>query len=128
MAAAISKCEKYRYLLVRELSQQLGCAIFIVLNPSTADSQKDDPTIHKCMGFAEKWGYGQLRVINLFAYRATSPKDMLAADPVGEENKYWVDQTLRKNDGIVICAWGANGGFMEQDLEMMDWLDNFSID
>ncbi|MES2137565.1 MAG: DUF1643 domain-containing protein [Pseudomonadota bacterium] len=55
---------------------------FVMLNPSTADAVQDDPTIRRCIGFAKAWGKGGIVVINLFAFRATNPKDMLAAaDP-----------------------------------------------
>jgi len=56
MTATISPCGKYRYFLSREIGQELGVATFIMLNPSTADATKNDPTIRKCMGFARKWG------------------------------------------------------------------------
>jgi hypothetical protein len=128
-AAVISTCGKYRYLLQREVSQRPGAALFILLNPSTADAEKDDPTIRKCMGFARKWGYGRLRVVNLFAYRATSPLAMkVADDPVGEENQYWIDKALRHTHGVVVCAWGNHGGYRGQDVVVMGWLDDHGIE
>jgi hypothetical protein len=107
-----------------------------MLNPSTADAEQDDPTIRKCMGFAERWGCGQLDVVNLFAVRATSPKDMMAStDPVGPLNKSYFDSAMtthvnnydiaRSGMGPLVCAWGVHGGFMDQDLEVMGWIDNW---
>jgi hypothetical protein len=128
--AVISQCGTYRYLLRREWG--LGpIATFIMLNPSTADAETEDPTIRRCIGFAKAWGCRGLQVVNLFAKRATSPKKMmLADDPVGPKNKGFFEsayENARRDDdpGPLICAWGTHGGFMEQDLEVMGWLDGF---
>src|SRR6185369_17379869 len=91
MTAVISKCGKYRYSLRREWIGGAGTVCFIMLNPSTADASVDDPTIRRCIGFAQRWGYQILEVVNLYAYRATRPRDMFAAaDPVGPENEYYL--------------------------------------
>lgn len=85
--AGISECGTYRYWLCREWSPGLDSLVWLMLNPSTADATQDDPTIRRCMGFARRWGYGGITVVNLYAYRATNPRDLLtAADPVGPEN------------------------------------------
>ena len=106
--ADISPCGRYRYTLWRKWGAG-GTCNFIGLNPSTADATLDDPTIRRCIGFARAWGYGGLMMTNLFAWRATDPRNMLAADdPVGPDN----DQTLRAtwlNAAITVAAWGAHG-------------------
>lgn len=82
-----------------------GCLDCVMLNPSTADAQKDDATIRRLVGFATRKGYGSVRVYNLFAYRATRPIELeQATDPVGPDNDAWL-QGIR---GIVLCAWGNN--------------------
>ena len=59
-----------------------------MLNPSTADGETDDATIRVCRGRALRMGYGGIIVVNLFAYRATSPDNMeCAADPFGPDNE-----------------------------------------
>lgn len=79
---------------------------FIMLNPSTADSFEDDPTIRRCIGFAKSWEYGGIYVVNLFAYRATNPKDLLnAPDPIGQNNWRYIQQYTSVSEKI-ICAWG----------------------
>lgn len=81
--AHLSPCRRYRYALWRRWGDGPH-AMFIGLNPSTADETADDPTIRRCIAFARAWGYGALCMANLFAYRATQPADMLAQDdPVG---------------------------------------------
>ena len=80
---------------------------FVMLNPSTADAEEDDPTIRRCIGFAGNMGYGGIEVVNLFAYRATNPKALAdARDPVGPENDEAILEAM-KGTGIVVCAWGA---------------------
>jgi hypothetical protein len=110
MTATISKCGQYRYALTRpgDVAAQRGPAVFIMLNPSTADAQLDDPTIRRCRGFARAWGSSGLEVVNLYALRSTDPSDLwLHADPVGPQNDKWLLRTARAA-GEVVCAWGMN--------------------
>jgi hypothetical protein len=85
-SAAVSRCGRCRWWL-RRTDPRGGSGrvvAFLMLNPSTADAQRDDPTIRRCLGFARAWGYSVLEVRNLFAWRATDPRELLtAADPVG---------------------------------------------
>ncbi len=135
--ASLSVCGRYRYDLVRDIGGHSPFAVFIMLNPSTADAHHDDPTIRRCMGFAKAWGCGKLIVLNLFAIRATDPKDMLAADdPEGPDN--WehfrrrfdmarnVDPLTRDVD-VCVAAWGAHGSHRDQDKTVMGWMDKWAI-
>lgn len=111
--ATISDCGKYRYLLIRKWDESKPDAMFIMLNPSTADGEKDDPTIRRCVGFAKSWGYGGIMVVNLFAFRATNPKDLFSPeDPIGEENLMWIRLASEQSE-LVICAWG-NGKLVDK--------------
>lgn len=85
--AVFSPCQRYRYWLERRFSEGDGTAVFVMLNPSTATAETNDPTIRRCIGFARSWGCDYLVVVNIFAFRATDPKVMKAeADPVGSDN------------------------------------------
>ena len=107
-SAEISPCGQYRYQLTRSRMFGEGACVFVMLNPSTADGLADDPTIRRCLGFLEDWGYQQLRVVNLFAWRATYPRDMLKQmDPVGPDGDGWILRACSDAERIV-CAWGAN--------------------
>jgi hypothetical protein len=126
--ARISADGRYRYLLTRRWGRG-PTATFIMLNPSTADADTNDATIRKCLGYCRRWGCGLLQVINLFAVRATSPADMMAADdPVGPDTREAFEDALEMavnnegGPGLVVYAWGAHGGFMDRDLEVMGWL------
>lgn len=123
--AIISPDQKYRYYLTRVWTGD-PIATFIMLNPSTADSEIDDPTIKRCIKFAQQWQHGGIQVVNLFAVRSSSPKVMLGSvDPVGERNKEFFDLAMDRagRDGKVICAWGNHGSFMDQDLTALGWID-----
>lgn len=109
--AEFSDDGRYRYELSRVWEPAAWTALFIMLNPSTADGEVDDPTIRRCMGFARSHGYGGIRVLNLFAFRSTNPRVLAHADdPVGPAN----DENLRLAFAArhearmpVIAAWGA---------------------
>lgn len=104
--AVISDCGIYRYSLTRIWDESKPKVMFIMLNPSTADHEQDDPTIRRCISFAKSWGYGGLYVCNLFAYRATNPADLLKVDnPFGDKNIWHTRQLLDKVEKV-ICAWG----------------------
>lgn len=103
--AFLSDDGKYRYELWRSWDISVESLTFVMLNPSTADANIDDPTIRRCIRFAKDHGFGGIRVLNLYAFRATNPKDMFrATDPVGPLNDSFFDTGV----GPVIVAWGAH--------------------
>ena len=108
----------YRYSLWREWDARAPAVAFVMLNPSTADAAKDDPTIRRCASFARSWGYGSLEVVNLFAYRASEPKRLRQTpDPIGPANDdYLVDAADRVQ--TVVVAWGVHGALMDRGLEV----------
>lgn len=115
MSAVISQCGTYRYLLTRpapsgpEFSEPcVGTALFVMLNPSTADASVDDPTIRRCNSFAYRWGCAGIAVVNLYALRSPSPTDLWRhEDPVGPDNDMWLRTVAREHETVVF-AWGAN--------------------
>lgn len=103
--ADISPCGTYRYSLSRRWSQKGKILTWCMLNPSTADSSVDDPTIRKCVGFSKRLGYSGIKVVNLFALRATNPKELKRhEDPVGP----WNIDVLNNLKGDVVVAWGGS--------------------
>lgn len=118
--AEISKDAQYRYFLSRRWDSTLPIALFIGLNPSTADAFDDDPTIRRCIGFARTWGCGTLWMVNLFAYRSTDPKNLLAAaDPIGPDNDLWLDKSIAEAT-LVVAAWGNQGDLLGQASRALD--------
>lgn len=110
-SAHFSPCRTYRYSLTRDIAPLTGegTCTFIGLNPSTADETADDPTIRRCIRFARDWGFARLKMLNLYAYRATDPRDLYAfsGDRVGPENDHTIAVVVGGSD-LVVCAWGAN--------------------
>lgn len=110
MSAIISECGQYRYQLTRppEGHPDKTTALFVMLNPSTADASLDDPTIRRCRGFAKLWGCAGVTVANLYALRSTDPKALWGHDdPVGPHNDVYLSMLAREYKDV-ICAWGAN--------------------
>ena len=105
--ACMSACGDFRYRLERRWGDG-PALLFVMLNPSTADSEVDDPTIRRCQHFALAHRFDALEVVNLFAFRATKPADLRRAGyPVGEANDYHIVQAA-VTAGAVCVAWGAN--------------------
>lgn len=110
--AALSDDGVYRYWLERTWGEGREHLVWVMLNPSTADHREDDPTIRRCIGFSQAWGFDGLIVVNLFALRATNPRELAtAADPIGPENDHWLDVAgahAADQGAFVMAAWGAN--------------------
>ena len=125
--AVLSVCGTYRYDLYRRArTKNIWAAkplLFLMLNPSTADNKKDDPTVSACMGHSDLLGYNGIRVLNLYAYRSTNPKKLWEVqDPVGPDNDEYLQSALSRYAGQeVVCAWG-NHAEPARVLEVMQML------
>jgi hypothetical protein len=130
--AVFSPDRRFRYILRRDL-RDLGRAVplrpvvFLMLNPSTADETKLDPTLRRCRAFSIAWGGSEMVIVNLFALRSPYPKDLWAdgvADPIGPQNddaiRYAVDYGLG-NGGRVIAGWGNHGRYMDRQETILGW-------
>jgi hypothetical protein len=120
-SAAFSPDQKraWRYELRRVWDETGDLVAFIGLNPSTADETHDDPTVRRCIGFAKLWGYGGLIMLNAFAYRATNPRDMMAAlDPVGPENDSYILAGTAEAS-ITVVAWGNHGRYVDRSRDLV---------
>lgn len=108
-SAHISACGRYRYSLVRRWDDGPTLA-FVMLNPSTADASIDDNTIRRCAMFAHDQGFKAIHVVNLFAYRATDPNDLMSRGfLVGVENREHIDFASAIADEVCV-AWGGQAG------------------
>ena len=92
--------------------------MIIGLNPSTADESLDDPTIRRCKRFAKEWGFGGLCMVNLFALRATKPKELIInSSPIGNKNDNFI-KSLSRKAGMILVAWGNKGTYKNRDKEV----------
>jgi len=112
VSALISSCGLYRYRLGRSWDTLTGAGtvLWVMLNPSTADAEQDDPTIQRCVGFAKRWGYAGISVGNLYAYRATKPADLWDAAEILDVRGSANDQHLcemARDASLIMCAWGS---------------------
>ena len=122
--ATFSDCRKYRYALSRTWNGKKKTILFIGLNPSTADEKIDDPTIRRCINYAQNWGYGSLLMVNLFAYRATMPSELKnVKNPIGNDNDLHIIELSKKAD-IAVAAWGNEGNLLNRDKEVKKILPN----
>ena len=109
--ALFSKDKVYRYSLSRVWDESLPYVLFIGVNPSKADGHKDDDTITRCIKYAEMWGYGGLRMANLFAYVSSKPDELKkVSKPIGIDNDRHINdrriKELYEGAGITVVAWG----------------------
>lgn len=124
--AVFSPCREYRYTLSRltgvyrkGVTPGLSFAppptcLFIGLNPSTADEEKNDPTVTRMLGFARAWGYERLVVCNIFAYRSTDPLNLYEQhEPVGPENDVAIHMEALAA-AFIVCAWGNHGDLLQR--------------
>lgn len=128
----------YRYVLRREWGmasiESRRTVNFIMLNPSTADDVFDDATIRRCVGFSKRWGFDALVVTNLFAFRATDPKDLkklIASNPemaIGPDNAAHLEHEA-KNAHAICLAWGDNGAeaMFYRDMNVISSLRHYDL-
>jgi hypothetical protein len=117
--ARIDSTGRYRYTLWRGWDPRRPRVAFVMLNPSTADGERDDPTLRRCIRFARDWGFGSMEIVNLFSLRARSPRRLRrAADPVGPENDRHLLAAATRARRIV-AAWGIHGALGARDLAVM---------
>lgn len=130
-----SNDKKFRFLLEEYWGSEDTCIVFMMLNPSKADLDRDDNTSSWCKAFAKKKGVGGVILVNLFPVRSTDPKLI----PQTREGALGDKETQRltfvylnsalmaaKNSKMfnreVICAWGDHGDHLGRADEMLDFL------
>jgi hypothetical protein len=125
--ARFSPCRTWRYVLWRQWSLSSPKIAFIGLNPSTADETNDDPTVRRCIGFARRWGFGGMYMLNVFAYRSTNPKELKTADdPVGPRNDASLAKICRRCEMVVAC-WGVWGRLFDRSQAVIKLLNGIPI-
>lgn len=129
--AEFSPDERYRYRLWRRWGEFAPKLYVIGLNSSTADAAKNDPTVTRCIGYAKRWGFDGLEMLNLFAYRATDTRDMLRADdPLGNDNRRILHEQCETAIALgsgLLCAWGALGRHWDQEADFIAMLQRGAI-
>jgi hypothetical protein len=117
----------YRYEFERRWADGPTC-VWVLLNPATGDTDgKPRPTLARCIQRSRDWGCGSVTVVNLFAFRATKPRDLLSAvDPVGERNDAVLARVLDAAPRVV-AAWGAHGRLLGRGHAVLTRLPRGSL-
>lgn len=114
-SASLSECGTYRWLLTRRWDDTLPILVVCMLNPSTADAERDDPTVLALIHFAKLWGYGGITIVNLYAFRSPSPAVMKASSQRhSARNTKLLEHFVPAEAlqaGRVLVAWGNDGDF-----------------
>lgn len=125
--AIMDDSKEYRYSLWRIWNDKLPRVTFVMLNPSTADSRNDDPTLRRCINFAMNWGYGSLEVVNLFAYRSTNPQMLLSVcDPIGDKNNKYIIDAVNRSEKVIL-AWGTKGNLFNRDKDVLRLIEDNNV-
>jgi hypothetical protein len=99
----------------------------VMLNPSIANADQNDPTVERCQRRAMKMGFGGLRVVNIFGLVSTDPAALYQVDdPVGPDNDAAILEAV-KDAGMVICAWGKHGAHVDRAREVVALLRQAGI-
>lgn len=131
-SARLSKDGVYRYWLRRRWDGRVwdfsgADDLWVMLNPSTAGVTVNDPTINRCMGFSRGWGAPGIVVGNLYALRATDPRELkLHPDPIGPDNDAVLAQMTawtQRHGGRVIVAWGTQLGIETRVRDVLRIVD-----
>ena len=119
----------YRYSLKREWDDyNLRKAVFVLLNPSTADDRVDDRTTMRCISFSKKLDCGSLEVVNVFAYRSRNWRElgnMSLEEATGPENRFYLENALHSGSEIIV-GWGENCTMHHRDYEeLSEWFKGY---
>lgn len=127
-SAVISPCGRFRYRLYRRWAPG-ALLLYIMLNPSTADGEVNDPTIRRCVWFASNHGYGAMLVVNLFAFRATKPADLKRAEiRVGPDNDLHIREAVKESTTVCV-AWGAHAAeYGSRPSRVLDLLRELGVE
>lgn len=116
MGASFSDDRKHRFILWRHLGDGPGIMI-VGLNPSTADEEKNDPTIRREIGFARDWGYGHLWKLNLFSLKSTDPKVLYEAETPQHPDNICSLKAVRGKVDLCVVAWGHHGAKIQPEQQ-----------
>ncbi len=107
---------RYRYLLKRKVAETGGVCLWILANPSVADEVALDPTLTRCVDYTQRWGYGEMRVVNVRAWISTDPKGVPKGDEAfGPDNARTVNSEATTAD-LVVGGWGRLGGALAAEM------------
>ena len=124
-SAIISPCTRYRYWLEREWDRRKPVLSVCMLNPSSADDKREDPTLLALIHFATLWGYGGLAIVNLYAWRSPTPALMKTKpERMGPNNALHRREAMLMgaiHSGSMLVAWGNDGNWEGEAEQFAAW-------
>ena len=97
-----------RYSLSRIWENKLPKVLFIMLNPSIANSKKNDPTIRKIISYSKSWGFGGVYVGNIYSNISPYPKDIRLIKFHREKKNIESIKKMKEKTELSVFAWGNN--------------------
>jgi len=127
-AATFSPDRLRRFDLVRDWRDDIGVpdktALFGMLNPSKAGELEDDPTVRKTIGFARRWGYGRVVLVNLTPTVSTDPWALPSWRGIDQENNAVISKWAGESD-IVVAAWGSQPAAICRNIALPELIYQF---
>lgn len=109
-SATFSEDHSKRFDLVRDWRDEIGAPdktlLFAMLNPSKAGEKENDPTVRKTIGFARRWGFGRVVLVNLIPIVSTDPWDLPPWNGIDMKNRAITQGWMGMAD-LVAVAWGS---------------------
>ncbi|MCP1161317.1 DUF1643 domain-containing protein [Bacillus infantis] len=129
--AIFSDCEKYRYSLSRKVEGKPGKVTYIMFNPNMRDDIQLGITSNYCFNYTMKLGFGEMEIVNLFALRTKSIRDLknmvkMRRDPIGVENDQYIKRSIEKAN-MVIVARGSSGGYLKREKTVLDIIKDSNL-
>lgn len=104
--ALFSDCRKFRYRLWRIWDDTKPLAMYIGLNPSTANAFKLDNTVTKVGKVSKHNGFGGFYMMNLFSLVSQYPEDLLTCENPIMDNDIHLLEVSKICHEVVFC-WGV---------------------
>lgn len=104
--AVFAEDRTHRLYLWRRWNSNLPWIMLIGLNPSKADEMRNDPTVRRGIGFADKWGYGGFFMCNVYSLVTPDPKRLNTEPPL----VMGVDlamRVIRRRCTKAVACWGS---------------------
>ncbi len=120
--AIFNEDRTHRFLLKRKIKPGDAICLFVMLNPSKADEEKNDNTVSRCIKFADRWGFSWVWVVNIFSIRSTDPKVLYQP---GKINDPYNDEYIKAAvsvSGRVMCAWGNHGSRHDRGRQVLQMI------
>ena len=121
--AIFSEDRKYRFVLWRIWNDELPKVMFIGLNPSTANEDKNDPTIRRIISLSRNLGFGGVYMLNLFTFVTPHPEELKKCENPLKLADYYLSEYGNKSN-LIVAAWGTFPEVQDRSKHIMAMFPN----